>query len=321
MKTINLIIYTFCFLFSILADARVSVSGYYRKNGTYVAPHYRSSPDSSFYNNWSTKGNVNPYTGKEGTKTLPSIGSYDTDTSSSNSYDDGNLKSSDEQDSDATTTSSSASDSELTSASTYNPPSETPETTKQLETTLTNLKSEVSNLKQKMEQLEQEVSSMALLNRQEIENDSASTKSKPTMQKIYAPAPQYTRDERLRGLQGTCKFLLYVNKNGLPVKVRITKSTGHHELDQKTLNALKEWRFEPGDSGWIEQSFRWELKGSNYAYSKSLRPTTNSSDLRQYAARRVGSRLESRGITNAFYVTEACGPNKPCAPFVAPKFW
>jgi len=47
----------------------VSVKGYTRKDGTYVQPHYRSAPDGNFNNNWSTKGNVNPYTGKEGTKT------------------------------------------------------------------------------------------------------------------------------------------------------------------------------------------------------------------------------------------------------------
>jgi len=33
--------------------AAVSVRGYYRSNGTYVAPHYRTSPDSSVYNNYS----------------------------------------------------------------------------------------------------------------------------------------------------------------------------------------------------------------------------------------------------------------------------
>lgn len=47
------------------------VHGYTRSNGTYVAPHYRSAPDGNFYNNWSTKGNVNPYTGEEGTKVEP----------------------------------------------------------------------------------------------------------------------------------------------------------------------------------------------------------------------------------------------------------
>jgi hypothetical protein len=43
------------------------VQGYTTKNGTFVAPHYQSNPDSSRLNNWSTKGNVNPYTGKVGT--------------------------------------------------------------------------------------------------------------------------------------------------------------------------------------------------------------------------------------------------------------
>ncbi len=57
---------------SFSAYAVVSVRGYYRSNGTYVAPHYRSNPDGNFYNNWSTKGNVNPYTGEAGTKTSPS---------------------------------------------------------------------------------------------------------------------------------------------------------------------------------------------------------------------------------------------------------
>lgn len=58
-------------ILSLTCYADVAVSGYYRKNGTYVKPHMRSSPDSSFRNNWSTVGNVNPYTGKKGTKTTP----------------------------------------------------------------------------------------------------------------------------------------------------------------------------------------------------------------------------------------------------------
>ena len=47
--------------------SQVYVEGYYRKNGTYVQPHYRSSPDKSPYNNYSYPGNINPYTGKEAT--------------------------------------------------------------------------------------------------------------------------------------------------------------------------------------------------------------------------------------------------------------
>ena len=43
------------------------VGGYVRKDGTYVAPHMQTAPDSSVYNNYSTRGNVNPYTGQPGT--------------------------------------------------------------------------------------------------------------------------------------------------------------------------------------------------------------------------------------------------------------
>lgn len=54
--------------FSTVADARDTyVRGYTRKDGTYVAPHYRSAPDRNPYNNYSSRGNINPYTGEQGT--------------------------------------------------------------------------------------------------------------------------------------------------------------------------------------------------------------------------------------------------------------
>ena len=34
--------------------------------GTYVNPHYRTSPDNSTYDNWSSYGNSNPYTCQKG---------------------------------------------------------------------------------------------------------------------------------------------------------------------------------------------------------------------------------------------------------------
>lgn len=49
------------------------VRGYFRKDGTYVAPHYRSAPDGSFLYNWSTRGNVNPYKGKVGSRDYPPV--------------------------------------------------------------------------------------------------------------------------------------------------------------------------------------------------------------------------------------------------------
>lgn len=42
--------------------------GYIKKNGTYVQPHHKTHPDQYRYNNYSAKGNINPYTGKSGTQ-------------------------------------------------------------------------------------------------------------------------------------------------------------------------------------------------------------------------------------------------------------
>lgn len=44
------------------------VSGYTRHDGTYVQPHYRSSPNQTQRDNYGTIGNTNPYTGKSGTR-------------------------------------------------------------------------------------------------------------------------------------------------------------------------------------------------------------------------------------------------------------
>ncbi len=44
------------------------VKGHTRKDGTHVAPHERTKANSTKKDNWSTKGNTNPRTGKRGTK-------------------------------------------------------------------------------------------------------------------------------------------------------------------------------------------------------------------------------------------------------------
>lgn len=78
-------------VFAPLAEAAVRVRGYYRSDGTYVGPHYRSDPDGYFWNNWSSWGNYNPYTGQRGYRTYDSylrsrLSSYDWDYDWSYSY-------------------------------------------------------------------------------------------------------------------------------------------------------------------------------------------------------------------------------------------
>lgn len=60
------------------ASADTYVRGYYRADGTYVPPHYRSDANRIWQDNWSVSGNRNPYTGERRTRRRsrrPTLGS------------------------------------------------------------------------------------------------------------------------------------------------------------------------------------------------------------------------------------------------------
>ncbi len=67
-----LLVGALAFMLASPALADTFVDGHFRSDGTYVQPHYRSAPDGNFFNNWSTRGNVNPHTGQSGTRDYPS---------------------------------------------------------------------------------------------------------------------------------------------------------------------------------------------------------------------------------------------------------
>ena len=72
MKKITILSLIFVLVFSVFcfintASAATRVRGYFLKSGTYVMPYYKSTPNRTRLDNWSTKGNYNPYTGKKGT--------------------------------------------------------------------------------------------------------------------------------------------------------------------------------------------------------------------------------------------------------------
>ena len=60
------------------SSSDVYVKSYVKSNGTVVEGHMRSAPDKSAGNNFSTKGNVNPYTGEAGTVIAPGGSSFGT---------------------------------------------------------------------------------------------------------------------------------------------------------------------------------------------------------------------------------------------------
>lgn len=69
-KTLATILISLALILSLSGFAEaytIRVKGYYKPStGTYVMPYYRTSPNINKWDNWSTKGNYNPYTGKKG---------------------------------------------------------------------------------------------------------------------------------------------------------------------------------------------------------------------------------------------------------------
>lgn len=66
IRILSLLLIFFNFLIAQVNSNHVSVRGYTRSDGTYVSPHMRTAPNSTVNDNFSTVGNVNLYTGKEG---------------------------------------------------------------------------------------------------------------------------------------------------------------------------------------------------------------------------------------------------------------
>jgi TonB family protein len=80
-------------------------------------------------------------------------------------------------------------------------------------------------------------------------------------QKPGNPIPRYDQQEQLRGDQGEVIFHAFVNEDGTLSNFQMIKSSGYRNLDAKTLKALKQWRFYPGQAGMVELPFKWDLKG------------------------------------------------------------
>jgi len=66
--SVKLLILLLVCLTSLAQAGDVWFEGYTKQDGTKVEGHYRSSPNNTVKDNFSTYGNINPYTGERGTK-------------------------------------------------------------------------------------------------------------------------------------------------------------------------------------------------------------------------------------------------------------
>lgn len=64
----SLLVAVFAYPVTSLAAGSHSRKGYVTKQGTYVAPSRATNPNKTQRDNYGSKPNVNPYSGKEGTR-------------------------------------------------------------------------------------------------------------------------------------------------------------------------------------------------------------------------------------------------------------
>jgi TonB family protein len=61
---------------------------------------------------------------------------------------------------------------------------------------------------------------------------------------IFAPDPEYSEEARKAKYQGTCVLWMVVGPDGRPRDIRVARTLGLG-LDEKAIEAVKQWRFEP----------------------------------------------------------------------------
>ena len=62
---------------------------------------------------------------------------------------------------------------------------------------------------------------------------------------IYSPDPEFSEEARKAKYQGVCTLMIVVDTDGRPTNLRVVNSLGMG-LDEKALETVKTWRFEPG---------------------------------------------------------------------------
>ena len=65
----------------------------------------------------------------------------------------------------------------------------------------------------------------------------------------YQVKPRYPESARRQGVEGTVLLKVRVTEQGRVEAVQLERSTGHSDLDQAAIEAVRRWRFEPAHRG------------------------------------------------------------------------
>ena len=81
------------------------------------------------------------------------------------------------------------------------------------------------------------------------------------------PAPSYPALSRRMAEEGRVMLRVFVEVDGLPLKLEVRTSSGYERLDQSALDAVRRWKFIPAKQGdkavaaWVVVPILFNLKG------------------------------------------------------------
>jgi protein TonB len=83
---------------------------------------------------------------------------------------------------------------------------------------------------------------------------------------LQNPKPHYPGIARSRHWQGLVQLRVYVTPEGLCGELNLLKGSGHDELDEAAMAAVKSWKFVPGKLGdtpvasWVTVPIEFQLR-------------------------------------------------------------
>ena len=86
---------------------------------------------------------------------------------------------------------------------------------------------------------------------------------------LYAPRPEYPLAARKRHWTGAGVFACNIRSNGTVASVDVLRSTGHQMLDQAAITALRQWRFQSGETKLIKVPLGFWMNGSGVRHRMS----------------------------------------------------
>jgi len=82
---------------------------------------------------------------------------------------------------------------------------------------------------------------------------------------IYAPDPEFSEEARKAKFQGTVVLWIVVGVDGRPHDIGVSRSLGMG-LDEKAIDAIRQWRFEPGRKDGIAVAVQVNVEVSFHLY-------------------------------------------------------